>query len=602
MADLEKIKLSDTSSQWASNLNTNFTNLDEDKVSKALKTGSESEYKVLSDNNFSDADKTKLANIADNAQVNVIEKIKKNGTELSVVDKAVDISVPTKTSDLTNDGDGTSNFATESYVDTNGGKIDKIQVNGKDQTITAKTVNITTASLELKDSDLTNDRYVRYDSKAQGLTNEQQENARINIDAEKAFTKNTAFNKNFETQAANIKMNGTASIGTLDTVARADHIHPSDTTKLDVSKANVAVAKTVEVVTPTKGDNVAVKVTYRNISNESETEDSQAIPLATTDIAGLMASADYAQFKQNTADIARLKNTNVRLLYSTKADPSADEIDAFVQSKGYTSPYQGISVVIEETKHVWHYYEGGTGWKDDGSETVSNFTNTTAGVILGSDTDGKVYAESDGTGSVKGWDSLKNTVSNLGTTKLDKTAVKDATGDSTTDPISQKAATDAINAAQTGLNEHIADKNNPHSVTAEQIGLGNVNNTSDLEKPISTATQTALDAKQNKNLGTENANKNVVTDAEGNITTEDKAVIKNIENITFTDTDSRWGDAVSGIYTLTLASAKTPISNARKFVSGTKYQDVMCTVQYDGTNIYILSDAKFSGQISVYSI
>ena len=37
--------------------------------------------------------------------------------------------IPEKTSDLTNDGDGNSNFATESYVDTYGGKIDKIKVN-----------------------------------------------------------------------------------------------------------------------------------------------------------------------------------------------------------------------------------------------------------------------------------------------------------------------------------------------------------------------------------------------------------------------------------------------------------------------------------------
>ena len=35
------------------------------------------------------------------------------------------------------------------------------------------------------------------------------------------------------------------------------------------------------------------------------------------------------------------------------------------------------------------------------------------------------------------------------------------------------------------------------TLTKSDIGLGNVNNTSDLNKPISTATQTALDAKQN---------------------------------------------------------------------------------------------------------
>lgn len=40
---------------------------------------------------------------------------------------------------------------------------------------------------------------------------------------------------------------------------------------------------------------------------------------------------------------------------------------------------------------------------------------------------------------------------------------------------------------------HIASTSNPHSVTKAQVGLGNVDNTSDLNKPISTAIQAALD-------------------------------------------------------------------------------------------------------------
>ena len=45
------------------------------------------------------------------------------------------------------------------------------------------------------------------------------------------------------------------------------------------------------------------------------------------------------------------------------------------------------------------------------------------------------------------------------------------------------------------IKDHIENKNNPHNVTKEQIGLGNVDNTSDLMKPISNATQEALDKK-----------------------------------------------------------------------------------------------------------
>jgi len=42
---------------------------------------------------------------------------------------------------------------------------------------------------------------------------------------------------------------------------------------------------------------------------------------------------------------------------------------------------------------------------------------------------------------------------------------------------------------------HATRTDNPHSVTQTQVGLPNVDNTTDLNKPISTATQTALDGK-----------------------------------------------------------------------------------------------------------
>lgn len=54
-----------------------------------------------------------------------------------------------------------------------------------------------------------------------------------------------------------------------------------------------------------------------------------------------------------------------------------------------------------------------------------------------------------------------------------------------------------ITANLSTLTSHIANVSNPHSVTKSQVGLGNVDNTSDANKPISTATQTALNGKEN---------------------------------------------------------------------------------------------------------
>ena len=57
---------------------------------------------VHTDNNFTTTLKNKLDGIENGAQVNKIEKIQRNGTELTVTNKTVNISVPTSTSDLTN--------------------------------------------------------------------------------------------------------------------------------------------------------------------------------------------------------------------------------------------------------------------------------------------------------------------------------------------------------------------------------------------------------------------------------------------------------------------------------------------------------------------
>lgn len=59
----------------------------------------------------------------------------------------------------------------------------------------------------------------------------------------------------------------------------------------------------------------------------------------------------------------------------------------------------------------------------------------------------------------------------------------------------QAGITSDINAVQTNLETHINNKYNPHEVTKDQVGLGNVDNTSDANKPISNATQTALNGK-----------------------------------------------------------------------------------------------------------
>lgn len=73
------------------------------------------------------------------------------------------------------------------------------------------------------------------------------------------------------------------------------------------------------------------------------------------------------------------------------------------------------------------------------------------------------------------------------------------------DGSSQVAAGDHTHSyepANANIQSHISSTENPHSVTATQVGLGNVDNTSDADKPISDAVSTALGGKLSTDGGT----------------------------------------------------------------------------------------------------
>ena len=106
------------------------------------------------------------------------------------------------------------------------------------------------------------------------------------------------------------------------------------------------------------------------------------------------------------------------------------------------------------------------------------------------------------------------TKAQVGLDKVDNTADIDK-------PISTATKT-ALDTLQSDIEAHIEDGNNPHQVTAEQVGLGNVNNTSDENKPVSILQQQALDTKVDKVEG-----KGLSTE---DFTTELKGKLDGIEN------------------------------------------------------------------------
>ena len=179
---------------------------------------------VHTDNNYTTAEKNKLGAIEAGADVNIIETVKVNGSALTPdANKAVDVTVPTSTSDLTNDGDGNSPFATQSYVTTNGGKIDTISVNNVNQTITNKNVNITVPT---KTSDITNDS---------------------------GFITTSDIPEGAAASTTTPAMDGIAAIGSELAFARGDHVHPTDTSRAPL--ASPALTGTPTAPTATAGTN-----------------------------------------------------------------------------------------------------------------------------------------------------------------------------------------------------------------------------------------------------------------------------------------------------------------------------------------------------------
>lgn len=63
------------------------------------------------------------------------------------------------------------------------------------------------------------------------------------------------------------------------------------------------------------------------------------------------------------------------------------------------------------------------------------------------------------------------------------------------------ATKEALNSETARVTAHISDTANPHAVTKEQLHLSNVDNTSDIDKPVSTAQQAALNAYYQQSTG-----------------------------------------------------------------------------------------------------
>lgn len=165
---------------------------------------------------------------------------------------------------------------------------------------------------------------------------------------------------------------------------------------------------------------VSIDTTKTNLSTGTTTTSAVSLPVASTTQAGVMSKAIYDTLDQNTQDINAMKNGSVAIT-GISASPSQQDItDLWKLTTGFDEVINGARVYDVDNNKVWTYYTNDTTWHEASNTTqvtISTFTNSTEGTIKGSTTDGQVFAENDGTGSVNGWDTLSGQVTS-NTSKL----------------------------------------------------------------------------------------------------------------------------------------------------------------------------------------
>lgn len=209
--------------------------------------------------------------------------------------------------------------------------------------------------------------------------------------------------------------------------------------------------------------------------------DGMVIPLtpATTQEAGLMDADSVIKLNQTLPDAIEAEQ-EARIAKDNAHDTFNSSLPGIILT-GFTLTHNSTSVratLNNKTKSAeGKTYEGAT----DLIRDILAATKTTAGVMTAAD---KTNLDNTVQGLANEITNRTNAINAL-RTEL-KTYVDDLIADTGSD----------VTALETKVNNHIANKSNPHTVTKTQVGLGNVNNTSDADKPVSTAQATAIaDAK-----------------------------------------------------------------------------------------------------------
>ncbi|MFI3241764.1 MAG: hypothetical protein R3Y43_04280 [Alphaproteobacteria bacterium] len=240
----------------------------------------------------------------------------------------------------------------------------------------------------------------------------------------------------------------------------------------------------------------SVNTTSINIADVVEVSDNIANVNAVAD-----NEANINNVSQNQSNINIVANNNANI--STVADISNDVSSvANIQADVTTvaNANESIALIVENIEDI-----------QNASENALTTTASMNAAIQAKEAAAQSAAQaaasanlSDASESVKGVIQLASNTEALAGTNDAKAITplkaKNIIDTNNTSLASVYATQTSLTTTNTNLSSHTSNVSNPHSVTKSQVGLGNCDNTSDVNKPISTATQTVLDTKQVINL------------------------------------------------------------------------------------------------------
>lgn len=268
--------------------------------------------------------------------------------------------------------------------------------------------------------------------------------------------------------------------------------------------------------------NIIIQCNYSSLDDQGhyiDQPEGMLIPLtnATTQEAGLMEAESVIKLNQ-TLPKAIEDEQEARIAKDNEHDKLINSLPQEIMTVINSVTQNTNNLGLKYFRWVKNTEEGSYSRGTEVNVTIPAATKTTAGVMSAAD---KTNLDNTVQGLANEITNRTNAINAL-RTEL-KTYVDDLIADTGSD----------VTALETKVNNHIANKSNPHTVTKTQVGLGNVNNTSDADKPVSTAQATAIaDAKAagtaaqtsiNSHAGRRD-NPHVVTRAQLSLATTDQVV------------------------------------------------------------------------------